>query len=333
MPSVLVCSGQNVPYHAGLEYQICPDRVNCKYFRWLAPDLVEAAERRHRDSPANGAPPYPPQDFQHSESLPFLSQIDPQLLGPSYSPSPSSSQPSLPPASQTVKPHCARHPKCTRVAGSKDCSYKMCKPCCEGQRKGCKYPGHRTRPVPSVSAPTEDPSVLARPPPMFAYQTTESLDPSSSDSALAPKVYKKDMDSDWVRKYKANHEERDRRKEAEDKRRLQDLLYERQIRVCCWSENGVDPETVRQQGLVTWPNSNIADFPSLLKKLGLTAEDEIYIYDLMAGAGTSQNIAVGNIGSIIYASSTFYPSKSFITDLFSVLIASFRPPYLVASSL
>ncbi|KAJ7504090.1 hypothetical protein B0H11DRAFT_2187529 [Mycena galericulata] len=40
-----------------------------------------------------------------------------------------------------------------------------------------------------------------------------------------------------------------------------------------------DPEILRQQGIRLWPKLNMADYPSLLKKLGLTEDDEINIYD------------------------------------------------------
>ncbi|KAJ7916929.1 hypothetical protein B0H13DRAFT_2322886 [Mycena leptocephala] len=58
---------QNVPWHAGLEYQVC----DCGYFAWMDPELFNAAERRHANSPANGAPSFPPPDYPDDLGLPL----------------------------------------------------------------------------------------------------------------------------------------------------------------------------------------------------------------------------------------------------------------------
>ncbi|KAJ7458809.1 hypothetical protein B0H11DRAFT_2199381 [Mycena galericulata] len=288
IPSLLVC-GKNVPYHEGLEYQACC----CGYFKWLAPELVAAAERRWRDSPANGAPPYPPPDgpndlYSLSPHIPFWNgvPIDPALV--STPPAPPSSQPRVPlvPPSQPVpansqsgKATCAVR-TCKRLAGAKSCTYKMCKQCCENQGKGCRYSGHRLldAPIASSSIPESgDPSALSRPRPMFSYQSSSSTI-DAGDEPLPPKLYKKAMDPDWARKYNANRAEQEKRKIAEEQRRRQDQLFERQVRFCYWSKDGVEPEMFRQQGLASL-RLNMADYPALLKKMGLVTTDEVGIFD------------------------------------------------------
>ncbi|KAJ7887435.1 hypothetical protein B0H13DRAFT_2342408 [Mycena leptocephala] len=47
IPSVLISTGLNVPWHADLRYRVCS---NCRYFKWLDPELFEAAERRAQDA-------------------------------------------------------------------------------------------------------------------------------------------------------------------------------------------------------------------------------------------------------------------------------------------
>ncbi|KAJ7504091.1 hypothetical protein B0H11DRAFT_542114 [Mycena galericulata] len=86
IPCVLVFRGKNVPWHAGLRYQVC----RCGCFVWLDPDLFNAAERRQADSPANGAPPFPPPDYPDdpwaaSPTLPtYTPNIDPVLQQTPY---------------------------------------------------------------------------------------------------------------------------------------------------------------------------------------------------------------------------------------------------------
>ncbi|KAJ7633784.1 hypothetical protein DFH06DRAFT_1221670 [Mycena polygramma] len=280
IPAVLVCSGQFNPHNADLEYQVCSV---CKHFKWLDPEAAAAAERRARDAPADGAPPYPPPD---PGNAPQYWPIDPTLAAsasPSISQPGGSSQP--PPSTQPSKGkgRCASG-RCGRVAGAGACSWKFCKGCCELQGKGCRYPGHRsstaTTPAStSAAVPSGDPSALARPAPMFAYDPTSSIPDPLDDSQASEKVYKKTMDPKWARQYNTNHEEREMRKAAEDQRRKQELMFERQVQVCCWMTNGGDPEWARQQGILTYPKLNMADYPSLLKKLGVTATDELYLYD------------------------------------------------------
>ncbi|KAJ7871334.1 hypothetical protein B0H13DRAFT_611831 [Mycena leptocephala] len=138
IPSVLICSGSNVPWHKDLRYRV-----------WLDPDLFEAAERRAQDAPANGAPPYPPlppppPPYNPGSSFP----LDPALQSPAlptFSP-PAASQPFT--SSQSSKPKCSAG--CSRVAGARDCSWKRCKTCCERQGKGCRYSGHPRAPCADV---------------------------------------------------------------------------------------------------------------------------------------------------------------------------------------
>ncbi|KAJ7863560.1 hypothetical protein B0H13DRAFT_2070434 [Mycena leptocephala] len=239
IPSVLVCSGSNVPWHKDLRYRVCSD---CRYFKWLDPDLFEAAERRAQDAPANGAPPYPPLPppppfYNPGSSFPLDPALQSPVL-PTFSP-PAASQPFT--SSQSSKPKCSAG--CSRVAGARDCSWKRCKTCCERQGKGCRYSGHRKQRHGPASAPART----------------------------------------WAQRYIANHQEREARKTAEEQRRKQDLLFERQVQVCCWTKNGEEPEWGRKQGLLTYPKVNIADHPSLLRKLDLLATDEVYIYDFDGG--------------------------------------------------
>ncbi|KAJ7831640.1 hypothetical protein B0H13DRAFT_2679311 [Mycena leptocephala] len=170
---------------------------------------------------------------------------------------------------------------CGRVAGSRQCTHAMCKTCCEQQRKGCRYSGHRKAPAPAPLNPAAapgDPSALSRPPPMFAYEPSSSTE-TQEEPLPPPKLYKKTMDPAWARRYNKNHEEQEERKRAEEQRRTQELMFERQVRFCFWGTDDEDPEILRQQGIRLWPKLNMADYPSLLKKLGLTEDDEINIYD------------------------------------------------------
>ncbi|KAF8152844.1 hypothetical protein K438DRAFT_1987710 [Mycena galopus ATCC 62051] len=87
----------------------------------------------------------------------------------------------------------------------------------------------------------------------------------------------------WVQCYLANNRERETRKAAEEQHQKQDLLFERQVQVCCWTKNGAEPEWGRKQGLLTYPKVNIADHPSSLRKLDLLVTDKVYIYDFDGG--------------------------------------------------
>ncbi|KAF8125854.1 hypothetical protein K438DRAFT_1822709 [Mycena galopus ATCC 62051] len=301
IPSRLICRGKNVPWHAGLEYQVCP----CGYFTWLDPELYNAAERRHVNSPANGAPPFPPPEYPDdpwaaSPQLPsFAPNIHPSLQQPAYSfasqPPPATTQP-IPstqiqpiPSTQPTKAKCKSGP-CTRIAGSRRCTYRMCKTCCEQQRKGCEYPGHRTNTAsaPTPSSTPDDPSALSRPAPMFSYDT--SPPPSSSESPLAPKLYSKPMDPAWAQRYNKNHEAQEVRKREEEERREQELLVKHQIRICFWGTDGVDPEMFRQQGVRPWPKFNLSKYPPLLKKLNLAVDDEVQVYDFDSGCWDREDV-------------------------------------------
>ncbi|KAJ7934146.1 hypothetical protein B0H13DRAFT_2306161 [Mycena leptocephala] len=216
IPSRLICRGSKVWYHAGLEYQV----HNCGYFRWLAPELVAAAERRVQDGPAGGAPPFPPQDYPHdpwANSPPLAHSgtmaLDPALAALSTAPQStqlrrSSSASSFPPPTQLTqsgKPKCAVGP-CQRIAGSQHCTHRMCKQCCEQQQKGCAYTGHRKNQViismssSFSTAESGDPSTLSRPTPMHSYKypaaSMEVPPPSHS-----PKLHKKPMDPEWALRY------------------------------------------------------------------------------------------------------------------------------------
>ncbi|KAJ7190143.1 hypothetical protein GGX14DRAFT_580106 [Mycena pura] len=259
IPALLICGGRRVPWHRGLRYQACSE---CNWFKWLDPDLHAAAERRARDAPANGAPPFPPPPAPPnpwSRSPPLTGTqfaVDPALLVPSSYPPPPSSFP--PPPSQpypstqaSAKPKCSACQK--RLATARDCSWQRCKTCCERQGQGCRYSGHRTQRKASATVPTPDgdPSQLSRPPPMFAYTATSSeptpdtVDPPNS--SLPPKIYKKAMAPEWAERYKAAHEEREKRKIAEDERRKQDLAFERQV------QDDEEPVWAREQGIMTFP--------------------------------------------------------------------------------
>ncbi|KAF7371583.1 hypothetical protein MVEN_00013700 [Mycena venus] len=158
----------------------------------------------------------------------------------------------------------------------------MCKQCCEQQQKGCRYAGHRKQQViaPLSSSSTTDlgdPSALSRPTPMFSYEhPLSSMDAPST--SLPPKLHKKPMDPEWARRYNDIHAAQEQRKIAEEERRKQDLMFERQVRFCFWSADGEEPQMYRQQGLKAL-RLNMANHPELLKKMGLVDTDEIGIYD------------------------------------------------------
>ncbi|KAJ7321621.1 hypothetical protein DFH08DRAFT_889212 [Mycena albidolilacea] len=190
----------------------------------------------------------------------------------------------MPPSTQLTqsgKLKCAVEP-CKKLAGSQSCTYKMCKQCCERQQKGCRYVGHRKQQViallPSSSTTDPgDPSALSRPTPMFSYEhPLSSMD--AQPTSLPPKLHKKPMDPEWVRRYNDIHAAQEQRKIAEEERRKQDFMFERQVRFCFWNADGEQPEMYRQQGLKTLC-LNMANYPELLKKMGLTDTDEIGIYD------------------------------------------------------
>ncbi|KAJ7873034.1 hypothetical protein B0H13DRAFT_1895142 [Mycena leptocephala] len=163
IPSRLICRGSKVWYHAGLEYQV----HNCGYFRWLAPELVAAAERRVQDGPAGGAPPFPPQDYPHdpwANSPPLAHSgtmaLDPALAALSTAPQStqlrrSSSASSFPPPTQLTqsgKPKCAVGP-CQRIAGSQHCTIGCASSAASSSKKGCAYTGHRKNSLEASMAP------------------------------------------------------------------------------------------------------------------------------------------------------------------------------------
>ncbi|KAF7334038.1 hypothetical protein MVEN_02309300 [Mycena venus] len=116
--------------------------------------------------------------------------------------------------------------------------------------------------------------------PLTTSHTSTTSSPSTSEvDVLPPKLYKKPMNAEWAHRYNTNHEEREARKATEEQRRQQDLPYGRQVRFCCWMKDGEDPEFVRLQGITTFPKLNMADHPKLLKTLGLTKDDDIWLYD------------------------------------------------------
>ncbi|KAF8193158.1 hypothetical protein K438DRAFT_1934871 [Mycena galopus ATCC 62051] len=268
IPSRLICRGKNVPWHAGLEYQVCP----CGYFTWLDPELY------------NAATPTPP------PTLPsFAPNIHPSLQQPAYSfasqPPPATTQP-IPstqiqpiPSTQPTKAKC-KSGSCTRIAGSRRCTHRMCKTCCKQQRKGCEYPGHQTNTVsaPAPSSTPDDPSALSWPAPMFSYDTSPLS--SSSEPPLPPKLYSKPMDPAWAQRYNKNHEAQEVRKREEEERREQELLVKHQIRICFWGTQGVRP----------WPKFNLSKYPPLLKKLNLVVDDEIQVYDFDGGCWDREDV-------------------------------------------
>ncbi|KAK6981284.1 hypothetical protein R3P38DRAFT_3231685 [Favolaschia claudopus] len=81
-------------------------------------------------------------------------------------------------------------------------------------------PPHPSRPTFTLG----DPSELARPPPMFPTAT--------------PPTTLKAMNEEWAHRYNATHEQRELRKLAEEQRRQQQFQYEREVRICCWMEDG-----------------------------------------------------------------------------------------------
>ncbi|KAK6987827.1 hypothetical protein R3P38DRAFT_3229987 [Favolaschia claudopus] len=209
--TVLICSGKNEPFHRHLRFQSCED---CGHFKWLDPELWAAAQRRKAQAPAYGAPPdFPPDNPPHAPPGPSFA-LDPALSfssGPSGSPtSPPSHSPVFPTSQSHPPPPPSLQPRfpsssplstqprlaasqskgpcrngCSHKAGSADCSHKTCKTCCQGQGKGCKYPGHRLQSSTVPSASSDDPTALSRPPPMFSYE-----EQPPAESAPPPKVYK-----------------------------------------------------------------------------------------------------------------------------------------------
>ncbi|KAK7024011.1 hypothetical protein R3P38DRAFT_2955830 [Favolaschia claudopus] len=307
IPPVLICSGRNEPYHRDLRFNACDE---CGHFKWLDPELWAAAERRKSQGPAYGAPPDLPPDNPPSSSF----TLDPALAYPpsQYLPPPPSQLPALPPSQLYPPPPPPSQPRipsssaslarpvpsqssrkgpcsakgCTRKEGSAECSFKMCKPCCQGQGKGCRSTSHRPRSSTALPSLPDDPTALSRPPPIFSYQDQ----PPAAVPSTQPKVYKTSMSTEFAKQYNANHEAHAQRKAAEQLRREQEKQYEHQIRVYFWTKDGDEPQSAREQGIATWPKLNLINHPKLLQKLALTDSSEIDIYDFDSGCFGREDI-------------------------------------------
>ncbi|KAJ7798171.1 hypothetical protein B0H14DRAFT_2618183 [Mycena olivaceomarginata] len=274
IPSRLICRGSKVWYHAGLEYQV----HNCGYFRWLAPELLAAAERRAQDGPAGGAPPFPPSDYPHDpwahspppshSSTMATMAIDPALAAsstapPSTQPRPLSSSSFMPPSTQLTQSgklnalsnHARNSP------GHSPAPTRCGKQCCERQQKGCRYAGHRKQqssPHFHLRAPRTSvilPLYPARP--RCSHMSTHSRRWMRRRHLSRLSSTRSQWIPSGVRRYTDIHAAQEQRKIAEEERRKQDLMFERQ--------DGEQPEMYRQQGLKTL-RLNMANYPELLRR-------------------------------------------------------------------
>ncbi|KAF7350577.1 hypothetical protein MSAN_01617700 [Mycena sanguinolenta] len=107
--------------------------------------------------------------------------------------------------------------------------------------------------------------------------TSDTIDPAVDTTPS--KLYGAPMRCKFNARYNEDHIERQKEKAAADERHKQELAFERQVQVCCWMKDDKEPVWAREQGIMTFPKLNLASHPLLLKKLGLTAMDQLSIYD------------------------------------------------------
>ncbi|KAJ7155590.1 hypothetical protein C8R46DRAFT_1226664 [Mycena filopes] len=225
IPAALLCRGINNKANKGLWYQRCDD---CGFHKWVPPP--DLAPYSINPGDGYGVSPFPDDESLRSPPPPFYpTLIDPTLLDPALvdsspppPPAPATTQTVPPPPTQaTGKRMCARK-GCGRQAAARDCTHKMCKPCCGVQSTDCGYIHHRN--TTPIQAANGDPSALARPPPVTRTDPLfpgdiSSLSPDALPADLPPKHYKKIMGEAWSAQYRTGMQKQEKsRTEAEEKR-------------------------------------------------------------------------------------------------------------------
>ncbi|KAJ7629157.1 hypothetical protein DFH06DRAFT_1141161 [Mycena polygramma] len=169
----------------------------------------------------------------------------------------------------------------------------MCKTCCQGRRSECAYAGHRDSTP--IAAANGNPSSLARPPAVVPASSSSSSSASSLpiDNAtldVRPKIYSKSMDEAWASQLKSRLAEQQKRKDAEDQKRLKLRRVQNEIGVCFFSEDDVEPERLRDQSVSSCPYFNLARSATLLRKMKLDTTDEFGLYDYRSGLWNREDV-------------------------------------------
>ncbi|KAJ6522813.1 hypothetical protein DFH09DRAFT_1330399 [Mycena vulgaris] len=153
-------------------------------------------------------------------------------------------------------------------------------------------------PIDTYFAANGNPSTLAHPPAVIPTPLSTSslpLDGPASlplDSPVLPaKLYRKLMVNVWAAQYKAGLSSRQKKKaEEEEEKRVEARRLLNEVGVCYFPEDNTDPEHYREQDITTFPYLNLSKLPRLLKKMKLTLEDEVGIYDFVARLWQSEDV-------------------------------------------
>ncbi|KAJ7501290.1 hypothetical protein B0H11DRAFT_2188931 [Mycena galericulata] len=257
IPAALQCRGTNNPAHRDLWFRTCN---NCGDFLWIPPP--SPSDDPYAINPGQGPganDPFPRNEAFRSPS-PGLLAIDPALQDHPSGPS----IPSAVPPTDLSKRSCSRR-NCKRLANAKNCTHAMCKQCCQERNGDCAYGPHRSSTP--TNAANGNPSALSRPPAVIPSTSTSasslSIDGTTAPSP-SPKIYRKPMDDAWASQYKEGLSAQQRRKEAEDQKRLDD---------------GKEPEHLRDQDVPRHPYYNLSESAGMLRKMKLDREDEVGIYN------------------------------------------------------
>ncbi|KAJ7482055.1 hypothetical protein B0H11DRAFT_1915340 [Mycena galericulata] len=117
-----------------------------------------------------------------------------------------------------------------------------------------------------TNAANGNPSALARLPAVIPTTSTSasSLSIDGTAPSPSPKIYRKPMDDAWASQYNEGLSAQQRRKEAEDQKRLDDSK---------------EPEHLRDQDVPRHPYYNLSESAGMLRKMKLDREDEVGIYN------------------------------------------------------
>ncbi|KAF7297872.1 hypothetical protein HMN09_01008000 [Mycena chlorophos] len=276
IPAALLCRGTIHPNHKGLCASHATTFVGSRRPNPTKSRLPGPMATIFHATTTPSPPPSVLANFPNLNIDPALLDMDP--------PPPLSSQPrrtSLPSPMPTLAPQdtpqpapslssapkCAVGP-CTRRWTCKKCTNFMCSQCCK-KKNNCDYAQHCNNAT--VSASNGNPAASARPPPVIPSTTSSSrlgvdqLDLSPS-KLLATKTHRKPMDTDWQAMYEAGIQKQQRRQREEDQKRVVKHADE-------------EPEHLRQQDLPFFPNFNLSHHERLLKKMGLSTDDEIFVFN------------------------------------------------------
>ncbi|KAJ7803089.1 hypothetical protein B0H14DRAFT_3487830 [Mycena olivaceomarginata] len=152
--------------------------------------------------------------------------------------------------------------------------------------------------VPSAAAPPPstnagvlpidgNPSSLARPLPIIPSLTG----PLTPTPELAPKLYKKTMEELWAKQYTKNMKSQEKARNDADHKRAEAQRTYNQIRICYFREVTTrNRSTSVSRESTTFPHVNLSQFPKILAKMNVTADDEAYFYDFSTGVWSRDDI-------------------------------------------